>query len=326
MNDKNNMRSAPAFEEIHLQASDWIERRDFGIWTEADKAQFDAWIAASLAHRLAFLRADASWKSTEMLTVLRPLRFRKDLFSTRALRTFSKIAMAILLLAVIGAAGLIYRALPHYATYSTPIGGHRIVALADGSKIELNTSTTLRIAQDDSRRDVVLESGEAYFEVKHDAARPFVVTIGTHELTDLGTKFFVRKHDDDLDVSLVEGLVRFDDKAKDGRARMLTLVPGDALRVTATSMSVGRKSMANLANELGWRRGVLVFDRASLAEIADEVNRYNRKKLVIADAAVGRINIGGTFHIDDIQAIANAARETFDLHVEDRGNAIVISR
>jgi|HubBroStandDraft_2_1064218.scaffolds.fasta_scaffold11113_1 transmembrane sensor len=326
MNDKTDMQSASSFDAIHLQASDWIERRDFGLWTETDKAQFDAWLTASLAHRLAFLRADTSWKSTEMLTVLRPFRFRRDLFSARALRTFSKIVMAVVFLAVVGGADLIYRAMPHYTTYSTPIGGHQVVALADGSKIELNTNTTLRIAQNDNGRNIVLESGEAYFEVKHDGAHPFVVTVGTHRLTDLGTKFFVRKHDDGLAVSLVEGLVRFDDKAKDGRERVLTLVPGDALRVTATSMSVGRTSAATLLNELGWRRGVLIFDRASLAEIADEVNRYNRKKLIIADAAVGRINIGGTFRIDDVQAIANAAREAFDLHVEDRGDAIVISR
>jgi len=313
---------------LHLQACDWIERRDFGIWSDADTTQFEAWLGESSAHRIAFLRAEHSWKSTEMLSVLRPFRSEQDAGSSRggmrgSLRRF---AAPFLVLAILGMAGAAYFETPHYKTYATAVGGHRTIALADGSRIELNTDTVVRIAQNAGQRKVVLENGEAYFEVKHDAAHPFVVSAGSHHVTDLGTKFVMRKHDDNLEVALVEGRVRFDDTGNDGKARALTLSPGETVRAAGAALSVSKKSGDALTSELGWRRGVLIFDRASLADVAGEVNRYNQKKLIVADEAAGRVHIGGTFRINDIDAIANIARETFGLHVEDRKTEIVISR
>src|ERR1700724_1682824 len=76
-------------------------------------------------------------------------------------------------------------------TYTTGIGEQRIVRLDDGTRLSLNSGTRVRIAYDDSERRVELESGEAYFEVAHNPARPFIVTAANHRVTALGTVFVV---------------------------------------------------------------------------------------------------------------------------------------
>lgn len=307
---------------LHMQASGFIEQRDFGQWTKDDQAKLDAWIAQSPAHRIAFLRADASWKRTEMLTALRPFRPERANAAKPARRAPWKIAAALVICGALGAGATFYLRphAPHYTTYTTAIGGHKTLALADGTQIELNTDTVVRLLNGDNRK-VWLDRGEAFFNVHHDASRPFEVTVGDHRVTDIGTKFLVKHHSDDTEVALVEGAARFD-----GGSRSLMLTPGDVVVASAEAVSVSRKKPAVLSTELGWRHGVLIFEQMSLYAVASELNRYNQKKLVIADAAAGGVKIGGTFRTDDVQAIANAAREVFGLHVEDRGSEIVISR
>ncbi len=309
-------------ETLHTQASGFIEQRDFGNWSDEDQARLDAWIDRSPAHRIAFLRADASWKRTEMLTALRPFRAERVTPDKPARKGSWKIAAALIVCGALGAGAAFYfqAPQPHYTTYTTAIGGHKTLALADGTEIELNTDTVVRLLNGDNRK-VWLDRGEAFFAVHHDAMRPFEVTVGDHKITDLGTKFLVKHHSDDTEVALIEGSARFD-----GESRSLTLTPGDVVVANAQAISVSRKKPAVLSTELGWRHGVLIFEQMSLYAVASELNRYNQKKLVVADAAAGGVKIGGTFRTDDVQAIANAAREVFGLHVEDRGSEIVISR
>jgi transmembrane sensor len=261
-----------------------------------------------------------------MLTALRPFRAERTNLARRVHGISWKIAAALIVCGALGAGSAFYfqPSQPRYTTYITAIGGHKTLALADGTRIELNTDTVVRLLDDDNRK-IWLDRGEAFFEVHHDAMHPFEVTVGDHKVTDIGTKFLIKHHSDDTEVALVEGSARFDD-TKPGEARSLTLTQGDVVVANAEAVSVSRKKPAVLTSELGWRHGVLIFEQISLFAVASELNRYNQKKLVIADAAAGGVKIGGTFRTDDVQAIANAAREVFGLQVEDRGSEIVISR
>ncbi len=312
-------------EQLHLEACEWLERRDFALWSEDDQKDFDAWIAQSPAHRIAFLRAEAGWKRTEMLAALRPFRPERAAQAHAPRRTSWKIAAAIIVCGLAGAGAWLglKPGAPQYTAYATAIGGHKTLALADGTKIELNTNTQVRLLNGDHRK-VWLDKGEAYFQVQHDAAHPFEVMAGNHKVTDLGTAFFVKRHAANTEVALVEGLARFDDTAA-GDSRSLTLTPGDVVIANAKTVSLSHRKPAALTAELSWRRGVLIFEQMTLSAIADELNRYNRKKLVIADAAAANVKFGGTFHTDDVQAIATAAHEVFGLKVKDTGTEFVIS-
>src|SRR6185437_10529239 len=124
------------------------------------------------------------------------------------------IAAAIVVCGAVGAGSLLWlrSAEPQYTAYATAIGGQKTLALADGTRIELNTDTQVRLLNGDHRK-VWLDKGEAYFQVHHDAAHPFEVMSGNLKVTDLGTAFFVKRHAADTEVALVEGSARFDDTA-----------------------------------------------------------------------------------------------------------------
>ena len=90
------------------------------------------------------------------------------------------------------------------------MGGREAVTLADGSRVTLNTRTRGRALVNEQERRFWLEEGEAYFEVAHDPARPFVVMAGKDRVTVLGTRFSVRYEDGRTEVTVLEGRVRLD--------------------------------------------------------------------------------------------------------------------
>ena len=227
-------------------------------------------------------------------------------------------------IAVAGLAAANYLLVPKDQVFSTPVGGRETIRLSDGSIIELNTNTQLRIRASATARLVTLDKGEAYFHVRHDAQRPFVATADDGRVVDLGTKFVVREGADHLEVALVEGRARFE--SANPKAKTAVLTPGDVVVATADSVSVTRRSAHELSDALGWRRGVLVFDHTTLADAAAELNRYNSEKIVIADPDVRRRIIGATIPVNGVEAFTRVAQQIFGIHVEKSGGEIIISR
>ena len=310
--------------DIETCAVAWVRRRRFGSWNEKEQSDLEEWLAASLANRVAYWRMNAGYDRIGMLTALcrpaseqapkqRPLRF-----ATGALGIIAALFLAL---------SAIFAFLPQSTKiYATPIGGHRTLVLPEGSKVELDTDTVLRtkIAASGTR-SIWLDKGAAYFQVKHDAARPFVVIVAGHRVTDLGTKFLIRNSNDRLEVALVEGRARVDESGQ-LQNRSVVLTPGDVAVATSRSMSVVRTTSKELASALSWRSGVLVFKHTALADAAAELNRYNEQKIVILDPSVGRLTIDGTFPVTGVSLFARSAQEVFELHVEKRGNEIAVSR
>ena len=324
MSEANFMESA---EDVEARAADWLMRqRDCNDWSDADQAALDAWLAESPAHLIAHARLDSAWSYADRLTALSHSSVGAR-SGRRIMPIVIRVAAALSVVAVVGVAALgalFFRT--GERTYATAIGGHQSITLADGSRIELNTDTSLRTAVDGNHRTVWLDRGEAYFQIRHDAARPFVVMIGDHRVTDLGTEFSIRRDTDRLEVALVSGRAWFDQSDGGAHAPSMLLTPGDVVVTTAGKVSVTRKTTHMLANELGWRRGVLVFNHTALAEVAAEFNRYNLRKLVIADPSAARITVGGTFEMNNVDAFADVAKDDIGLHVEKRGDKTLISR
>jgi transmembrane sensor len=197
--------------------------------------------------------------------------------------------------------------------------------LKDGSQIELNTDTTLRILAGDARH-VTLEKGEAYFQIHHDEAHPFEVAVGGNRVVDLGTKFSIRASADRTEVALIEGSAKVESENPAESANAVILKPGDVAVATANSLAVSRKPEAALADQLAWRSDMLAFKYATLAEAAAEFNRYNQTKIVIADPRITGLTIYGNFPTRDVAGFADAAQVSLKLHVENRKGEIVITR
>jgi len=306
-------------------AADWSAlRRVSETWTPTQQAELDAWLAQSLAHRVAYLRIEATWQRTERLAALRqPMREPVDGGSVPGAR-WARIAAAIGFALLTGVIAGSYFDQPQGQLIETPKGGQEKLTLADGSQIELNTDTAIRINLASQTRAAELIRGEAFFQIKHDATRPFVVTAARHRIVDLGTKFAVRMAPQSLRVALVEGSARLED-AKTGK-RAVVLSPGDVAMATADATHVSKTSERELSESLAWQRGVIVFRNTQLVDAAAEFNRYGGPKLIVADAEAANLRINGTFLITGAADFAGIAREIFGLHVERRDGSIILSR
>jgi transmembrane sensor len=192
--------------------------------------------------------------------------------------------------------------------------------LPDNSVITLNTDTLLQVSLGAHARSVTLQRGEAQFKVAHDPRRPFTVTTPQVAVTAVGTVFQVRDTDAATEVLLLEGRVKVAPAGATSQPQ--ELAPGD--RLLARAGEPWQRGRANLDAARGWLSGRLVFDSIPLCQAVEEFNRYSRRKLRIADPAIGDIPIDGVFNAGDTDSITLALQYAYPLRVEDRGAEIVL--
>ncbi len=314
------MEASKSATDIDLAAADWVQRRHLWTWADADQAEFDAWLAESDANRVAYLRQNAVWSAAGRLNALRqqqPMRQAKPVAKAGNWRLFRYVAAAAIV-AAIGVSSFVLFRPPGDHTYVTPVGGRKIIALADGTRIELNTDSALRI-RGGAVRQVALLRGEAYFDVQHNGADPFAVTASGYRITDLGTKFLVRASTDLVRVSVLEGSAAVTPVSGQKAERSALLLPGDVAVANAGGLTVKKEPIASVATALGWRRGLLTFKDTQLADAVAEFNRYNTHKLRISDAEVGHLKINGTFQAENAAVFAASVQELFGLRISRNG-------
>ena len=316
---------------IEARAAEWIAERDRDAWSHQRQRDLDAWLDESVAHRVAYLRLHAAWQRADRLRALRGAESsaRSNPVVTsgrtgpraRGLEAWGFRAVAGI--AVLGAAILLNGALSRQGSaqvFATPIGARESVFLEDGSKLTLNTSTQLRAKIDRNERIVWLDDGEAYFDIAHDAARPFVIVAGSRRVTVVGTKFLLRREGDRLKVDVVEGRVR----VQSASLSPTLLSRGETAISEGANVLVSRRTERQSLAATSWLDGRLVFDQMTIAEAAAQFNRYNRKKLVIADPAAANVRIGGTFEAANVEGFARLMQAGFGLVVESHDERIVM--
>jgi transmembrane sensor len=308
-------------QDIEAQAAEWLMRREQPQWSQADQAALDRWLDESMSHKAAFWRLEHAWQTADRIGALSardvgPPPRRAGL----RLKWWQSGALAASLLLAIAFIGLHSKPTltppPSGDTFDTGVGGHRIVPLMDGSRIELNTSTILRTMISNKRRDVWLDRGEAFFEVAHIENSAFVVHAGPRMITVVGTQFSVRRDGDKVTVAVVKGRVRVEDTTPRESRATITVTQGDVAIGLGPSTMVVSKPVAAVEDKLAWREGRLVFDGTSLAEVAEDFNRYNRQQLLISDPSVAAIRISGTFKASNAEAFVRLLKEAYGLKVE----------
>ena len=307
-------------EETEQQAAAWLARADRGL-SDAESLALESWLRDSTLNRVAWLRLKANWDRVERLAALKglPQRALRQKAWSRPLPT---LAACLTVLAGGGALLAWYHA-PAEQVFATGVGGMQAVRLADGSRMELNTATRVHADVTTARRSVTLESGEAYFDVVHDAKRPFTVYAGNRRITDLGTKFSVYRNGDDVRVLVREGRVQVDILDRREVNAPVVAQAGHAVITKGGETLVMAKP--DIADDLSWRRGMLVFNQQTLGEAAEQFNRYNPRKLVIEGEA-RKIRIGGSFKADNVDVFVLLLHRGFGLSVNDEGKKITVSR
>lgn len=312
--------------EIEAQAAEWLARRDGEDWSEQQQQALDAWINAATAHRIAWLRLDSVWQRADRLGSLhnpgRSAVPAASMFSQRYWRMAAGVAL------VVGTAWLAAIGLREQpAQYQTALGQSTSLALDDGTRVTLNTNTKLRAKLASARRVVWLDKGEAYFEVAHDASRPFVVEAGTRRITVLGTRFSVRRDDNgQVQVTVADGRVQVSPTSDGATAAPTIITRNDNLLANGEAVLVNHQTEQQTASRLSWRQGRLVLDQMTLAQAAQEFNRYNKRQLLIADPVAAQLRIGGSFNVDNVDGFARLLQQGMGLKVDRHGDTIKIYR
>jgi transmembrane sensor len=267
------------------------------------------WLQANPLNARAFELATEVWDDAANLRRLMPLGVNNPVRRTHfPVALAATIAMALAVLTML--ALYLY---PDGVT--TAVGEQRMLTLSDGTRVYLNTATHIVVHYDRHSRRVELETGEALFDVAKATDRPFMVTAGDRQVTALGTSFVVRRDDQRLAVTLVEGKVTVN--------QTFTLTPGE--RLTLTPGEAARFDMPSLEKATAWRRGQVILDDTPLAAAVAEMNRYSPIKLVIEQHEADSLLISGLFQAGDSASFARAVAATYGLAAVNKGDRIVLA-
>lgn len=297
----------------------WLAREDRGLG-DAEQAAMTQWLEESTLNRVAYLRLKASWRRADRLAAQKSPTSHRPRSPMRP-RMIAAVAAMLALAAGAGALAVWQARLQN--TYITAIGATRTVRLADGTHMDLNTDTRARANVTGTARSVTLESGEAYFDVVHDARRPFTVYAGNRRITDLGTKFSVYRDGDDVRVMVREGKVKVE--VVGDAARTVEAQAGQVVVAGEGETLVMAKPVSQIADALSWREGMLVFRQQTLAEAAAQFNRYNIRRIEVEGDA-RNMRIGGSFKASNVDVFVLLLHRGFGLTVNDRGDRIIVSR
>lgn len=261
----------------------------------------------------------------------------KQVFEERAARRSKRVlwtTAAGIAVVAIGAGVLGYQ---HLAAqrYETRVGEQRDVLLADGSRITLNTNTSVVVRYSKERRYLVLEHGEALFSVAHNAARPFDVAAAGTLTRALGTEFNVDMRTANVTVSVLEGAVQVstpDSAAQSGPdsgsasvawPHIAAVAKGQALEFHPEERVLVREK-ADLGRIDAWRTRRLEFRDMPLGEAVDEFNRYSSVKIVLGTRDLAERRVSGVFRIGDTDGFLYSLREALNVESHESANEVVL--
>ncbi|MFC7052573.1 FecR family protein [Hansschlegelia quercus] len=197
----------------------------------------------------------------------------------------------------------------YFADERTSACERRTVALADGSTVEADASTSFDIDFAPGERRLKLYSGRIHVAVSPDAARPFVVEAGDLEARALGTAFEVEQANDATDVLVTERRVRARDVRTDAQ---VDLDAGEETTLKNGSLQAPRS--VDVRSATAWRRGLLLFDDTPLDQVAEEIGRYvGGRIIVLGDAR--RLRLTGAFPSGDAATMLDAITAALPVRV-----------
>ncbi len=194
--------------------------------------------------------------------------------------------------------------------YSTRAGERRVVTLADGSQVALDSRSEVKVRYSAHARELTLTSGQARFVVAHDVERLFAVTADGHKVIATGTSFNVDLFGPSLLVTLIEGHVVVSSTPTlsqpaniDSQIDRIILDAGE--QVVFSPQVPPSVAHVNLGQATAWENGEVVFENDPLPVVVARINRYAQHGVVIADTQTSELRISGVFHTGDIDGFVS---------------------
>lgn len=293
------------------QAAFWFNQHRAGDMTAVDRRAFQIWLHGDPAHQQAYAALERQWaligdlaENTDLRAAMRKLD--AELGDRRRRRIF--LVAAALSLALIAGWTVVRgdhlsrrhdNASPRGQRHATAVGERREVALPDGSRVTLDTASSITVHDMRRRRLVILDKGRAYFQVDGAVDHPFTVIADGREVRATGTSFIVRIDPDAVRVALAEGRL-----AVEHAGSKVDMAAGEKLTVPAAH--AWTREAVDIARETSWLNGQLSFINEPLASAITEVNRYSRRQLVFPDGKIPDRRIVGIFPAGDCRQFAEA--------------------
>jgi transmembrane sensor len=315
-------------DRIDAEASAWLIAIAENTLAPERERDFHAWLAISHRHAATFTELRATWDDLATLSNLAHLaprassaswpRFHRIPWKRLAVASLSAVAAAVI--AFVAVPPALYHPLPRH---ETAVGEVRSIKLPDGSTVVLGAKSGIAVQFSAAERRVQIIGGEAYFDVVHNAERPFVVIAGDARVRDVGTKFNVNLASDSVRVSVTEGVVEIV-RGTALTPRRLHAGQRTELLVTAPAPIDFRSvpqpiAVLSAPSPVAWREGRLIYDNVRLADLVADVNRYYSPGVTLATPAVGELRVTASFRTNEIPAFMDALSATLPARADHDG-------
>lgn len=318
---------------IDAEAADWLVRQGDGSFTAEDRAAFETWSASDPRRARAFAAMSRTWREASGLKHLAHLAEAGPSGRLRDVRhakvapfpVFRSAALAVAAVAVLVFVGSLAAEL--FQGQETGVGQTRVLKLSDGSTVVLGASSRVVVKFTKDERRVRLTRGEALFEVRHNAARPFVVDAGDTVIRDVGTKFDVNRAGASVRVAVLEGEVEVRERSKPAMRLVEAaqfLRAGDSLEaVYLQAQDLPQPERVTIrpveaVAVTAWRAGRLVYDNARLADVIADLNRYYAPGVTL-DPASANLRVTASFRTNEIPAFLNTLNSALPVRVAREG-------
>jgi transmembrane sensor len=303
----------------------WLRLREPNVTPDVI-AEWMLWCEAAVENKDAFASIQSFWhqaKSAPLEPVSRAA-LRSEGWGRRILPWA---VAAGVVLAVLGSLPWLERRLSmrtgNDVAIATPVGNNREISLPDGSQATLGGATALTVSYTSRQRTVVLNSGEAFFEVRPEPGRPFIVQTPSGQVAAVGTAFNVRTDGHTLRVTVANGSVEIVTRAATAQPRV---------RLAAGQQAVLRPNDTPVTEAIdphvvtAWTTGTLKFIDEPLDSVIAAVNRYSPTRIEIKGGGVGNLRYTGTVVSGRVEEWLAALPNVFPIEVVSQDSDRVILR
>lgn len=292
-------------ERLAEEAATWFVKMRSPALEAHEQQHFQRWLNASDQHRREYGHFEQLWGALDGVSRPRP---RHKRLAGGALAIITALAL-----------GLVYNSQTDERPEYTKIGEVRHLVLADGSQVELDAASELRIDYTPWRRRIELLHGQALFKVAP-GWRPFEVQTGGGTLRDIGTTFNVLEDQGKVTVAVAEGAVEI--SLADGPKRRLD--GGEQASYQAAEISPNRA--VNSLNVGVWQQERWIFEDASLGEVVRQINRQHARPLSLAGGGLENYRVSGVFDRTDRAGLLKALTVLLPLRVEEKAGTTQLHR
>ncbi|WP_313321124.1 FecR domain-containing protein [Stenotrophomonas sp.] len=288
------------------EAIDWLVR--LGGTPSADERQaFSQWCARSPAHRQAWHQAESLLQAVADTELAREHKQLVRVLAASPARGISRRGLLLggVSAAALAGAGVLGLSGTVLADQRTAPGQRLQLALPDGSRAWLNTASAVSMQFGARQRQLALDAGELFVEVAAAGPLPFTVNARDGQLRSRDARFSLHQRGGHSVLTVLSGVVELS-----AIAGTMTLAANQ--RLVFNNSVLGLLESVDAAAATAWIRGKLIFNQQALQDIALELERYLRGRVVVVGDRLQQLRLSGVFALDDLPALLRAVAALAD--------------